>query len=132
MIDSPSQNAPANILSMLARYAEIKANHVGAPAEKQDELNAEQDTICRSVVEILSDNMDGLESIISALTSVGKVIACTYDHDSETEERVDEPGKYSGADIVKMLSTIELEVEDAMCAAEWLFGVQSTDQTETA
>lgn len=138
MINSTSQNAAAqtesliNVRSMLARHAEIDAIYDGQTVERQDELAAEQDTICRSILDALRDNTDGLDSIISALTAVGNVIECTYDHDNETGERIDEQGEHSAADIVEMLSNIELEVEDAMQAAEYLFRIPSTDTTAAA
>ncbi len=73
-----------------------------------------------------------LDPIISALNSVSNIIECTFDHDSETNERVDEPGEYSGAGIVEMFSNIELQNDDATEAAVGLFGTRSGDQTEAA
>lgn len=136
MIKAASNNSSVqsvvNIRSMLNRFSEIEAAYDSATVERQEELTAEQDTICRSVVDALREHSDGLDSIISALTAVGKVIECTYDHDSETGERIDEPGEHSGADIVNMLSEIELDVEDAMQAAEFLFVLPSTDNKADA
>jgi hypothetical protein len=133
MINSSSNNSPSQALgtvrSMLKRYQEIEESYDAATVDQQDDLTAEQDTICRSVVDILRDNTDGLDAIISALDSVSNIIECTYDHDSETGERIDEPGEYSGADIVEMICNIEIEVCEAFEAAVGLFGKETTDQS---
>lgn len=136
MIKAASDNSPSQAIgtvrSMLKRYREIEESYDAATVEQQDEFIAEQDTICRSIVDILRDNTDGLDAIISALDSVSNIIECTYDHDSETGERIDEPGEYSGADIVEMICNIEIEVSEAFEAAIGMFGKEATDQSAGA
>jgi hypothetical protein len=129
--NSPSQ-AIGTVRSMLKRFQEIEESYDAATVEEQDDLTAEQDTICRNVVDILRDNTDQLDEIISALNSVSNIIECTYDHDSETGERLDEPGEHSGADIVEMICNIEIKVSKASEAAVGLFGTESTGQSAGA
>ncbi len=86
----------------------------------------------RSVVDILRDNSDRLDAIISSLDCVNKIIECTYDHDSETGERLDEPGEHSAADIVAMICDIETEVWDASRFAVGFFGDEQADQSANA
>ncbi len=136
MINAASNNSPAQAIgtvrSLLKRLAQIEESYDAATVEEQDDLTAEQDTICRSVVDILRDNTDRLDSIISALSSVSRIIECTYDHDSETGERLDEAGEYSGADIVEMICNIETEVCDASRFAVGFFGDEQADQSANA
>lgn len=136
MINATSHNSPAQAIgtvrSMLKRFQEIEEAYDAATVEEQEDLTAEQDAICRSVVDILRDNTDRLDSIISALSSVSRIIEDTYDHDSETGERLDEPGKYSGADIVEMICNIETEVCDASRFAVGFFGDEQADQSTNA
>ena len=136
MINATSHNSPAQAIgtvrSMLKRFQEIEESYDAATDEEQEDLTAEQDTICRSVVNILRDNKDRLDAIISALDSVNRIIECTYDHDSETGERLDEPGEHSAADIVAMICNIETEVCDASRFAVGFFGDEQADQSANA
>jgi len=136
MINSASSKIPAQAIgtvrSMLKRFEEIEESYDAATEEEQDDLTAEQDAICRSVVEILRDNTDRLDAIISALDSVNRIIECTYGHDSETEERFDEPGEHSAADVVAMICNIETEVCDASRFAVGFFGDEQADQSANA
>jgi hypothetical protein len=136
MIKSASNNSPSQAIgtvrSMLKRYQEIEESYDAATVEEQDDLTAEQDTICRSVVDILRDNTDRLDAIISALDSVNRIIECTYDHDSETGVRLDEPGEHSAPDIVEMICNIETEVCDASRFAVGFFGDEQADQSANA
>lgn len=131
MINSASNNSPAeslsNVRSMLQRHYAIDLLYDTADQDTQDELAAEQDTICRSVVEILGDNMDAFDAIISALSSVRSIIENTYDHDEETGERLDSPGPLSGSDIVEMITDIEPKIEAALQSARQLFAAKPTD-----
>lgn len=136
MINSASSKIPTQAIgtvrSLLKRLAQIEESYDAATVEEQDDLTAEQDTICRSVVDILRDNTDRLDTIISALHSVNRIIECTYDHDCETGERLDEPGEHSAADIVEMICNIETEVCDASRFAAGFFGVEQVDQSANA
>ena len=114
---------------MLKRFQEIEEAYDAATVEEQDDLTAEQDAICRSVVDIFRDNTDRLDAIISALGSVNRIIKCTYNHDSEIGERLDEPGEHSAADIVAMICDIETEVCDASRFAVGFFGDEQADQS---
>ena len=136
MINAASNNSPTRAIgtvrSLLKRFEEIEESYDAATVEEQDDMTAEQDTICRTVVEILRENTDRLDSVISALSSVRRIIECTYDHDGETDERLDEPGEYSGADIVEMICNIETEVCDASQFAFGFFGDEEADQSANA
>ena len=67
MINATSHNSPAQAIgtvrSMLKRFQEIEETYDAATDEEQDDLTAEQDTICRSVVNLLRDNTDRLFSV---------------------------------------------------------------------
>ena len=103
-----------------------------AAADERDQSISERDSICRSVVDILRGNSDRLDAIMSALDSVNRVMECTDDHDSETGERLDEPGDLSAADIMAMICNVETEVCDSSRFAVGFVGDEQADQSANA
>ena len=78
---------------------------------------------------IFSATIQTLDSISSATASVNRIIECTYDDDSETGERLDEPGDLSAADIMAMICNVETEVCDVFRFAVGFFGDEQADQS---